>query len=223
MHTFETFQQGLLKTIKNSFRRPLPADIEQAFLSTPRHVFINKCYEPRGEEWELVEINEENLALKLPQLYQNIPLTLVVDEDNTVPATISQPSLVLSMDIAITSDPIKDTKIKYIELFQDEMVAVVSGNHPWTDKKFVEAEDFRTEHLLIHSLPLETVTVHQYLLAPAGVSPQKITPLPLTEASLEMVKADMGIMVMAKWAQTKTSCKMKSIYNGLFDKRMYGG
>jgi protein-L-isoaspartate(D-aspartate) O-methyltransferase len=97
MHTFEPFQHGLLKTIKNSFRRPLPADIEQAFLSTPRHLFINKYYEPRGEEWELVEVNEENLTLKLPQLYQNIPLTLVVDEDNTVPATISQPSLVLSM------------------------------------------------------------------------------------------------------------------------------
>ena len=53
---------------------------------------------------------------------------------------------------------------------------------------------------MIHSLPLETVTVHQFLLAPAKVTPKKITPLPLTEASIEMVKADMGIMSMAKWA-----------------------
>ncbi len=48
--------------------------------------------------------------------------------------------------------------------------------------------------------PLETVTVHKFVLSPAGVSPKKVTPLPLTEASIEMVKADMGIMVMAKWA-----------------------
>ncbi len=87
-----------------------------------------------------------------------------------------------------------------IELFQDEMVAVVSKGHPWVDKKYAVAEDFATEHLLVHSLPLETVTIHQFVLAPAGVSPKKITPLPLTEASIEMVKADMGVMVMAKWA-----------------------
>jgi protein-L-isoaspartate(D-aspartate) O-methyltransferase len=97
MHAFEPFQQELLKTIKNSFRRPLPADIEQAFLSTPRHVFIHKYYEPNGKGWALVEINDDNLALKLPQLYHDAPMTLVVDGDNSVPSTISQPSFVLYM------------------------------------------------------------------------------------------------------------------------------
>jgi len=104
------------------------------------------------------------------------------------------------LDIAIISDPIKDENIKYVELFQDEMMMVVSENHSWANKKYVVAEDFINEHLLIHSLPIETVTIHQFLLAPAKVSPKKITPLPLTEASIEMVKADMGIMAMAKWA-----------------------
>jgi protein-L-isoaspartate(D-aspartate) O-methyltransferase len=97
MHTFEPFQQGLLKTIKNSSRKPLPADIEQAFLSTPRHLFIHKYYEPNGKGWNLVEVNDDNLALKLQQLYHDAPLTLVVDEENTVPSTISQPSFVLYM------------------------------------------------------------------------------------------------------------------------------
>ncbi len=30
--------------------------------------------------------------------------------------------------------------------------------------------------------------------------PKKLIVLPLTEASIEMVKAEMGVMVMAKWA-----------------------
>lgn len=77
------------------------------------------------------------------------------------------------IDIAITSDPIKDSNIKYLELFQDEMLMVVSANHSWVDKKYVMAEDFINEYLLIHSLPLETVTVHQFLLAPAKVTPKK--------------------------------------------------
>lgn len=111
-----------------------------------------------------------------------------------------QKLLAAALDIAITSDPVKDENISYLELFEDEMVALVPENHEWATKKFVRAEDFAGQNLIIHSLPLETVTIHQAVLAPAGISPKKITVLPLTEASVEMVKAEMGIMVMAQWA-----------------------
>lgn len=129
-------------------------------------------------------------------LYPNIELKIVTEATH-YPLQKLQGNVI---DIAITSDPLKNENISYIELFQDEMVMVVSENHHWAGKKFVIADDFLEEHLLIHSLPLETVTVHQFLLAPANITPKKITPLPLTEASLEMVKADMGVMAMAKWA-----------------------
>lgn len=129
-------------------------------------------------------------------LYPNVELKIVTEATH-IPL---QKLLENTIDIAIVSDTIKDHHIKYTELFQDEVVVVISENHPWAGKKYVVAEDFVNEHLIIHSLPMETVTIHQYFLAPAKVSPKKITPLPLTEASLEMVKADMGIMSMAKWA-----------------------
>ncbi len=104
------------------------------------------------------------------------------------------------LDLAITSDPVRDSKIQYTELFQDEMVAVIPVGHAWSEKKFIRPEDFLTENLIIHSLPLETVTIHQFFLKPARVSPRKIIAVPLTEAALEMVKAEMGIVVMAKWS-----------------------
>jgi LysR family transcriptional regulator, regulator for metE and metH len=129
-------------------------------------------------------------------LYPNIELKIVMEATHYP----LQKMLAGSLDIAITSDPVKDSNIKYIELFQDEMVMVISEHHPWARKKFVVPDDFKTENLLIHSLPLETVSVHQFLLAPAKVSPKKITVLPLTEASIEMVKADMGVIAMANWA-----------------------
>ncbi|GAA3760646.1 LysR family transcriptional regulator [Flavobacterium ginsengiterrae] len=129
-------------------------------------------------------------------LYPNIELKIITEATH-IPL---QKLLDNTIDIAIVSDITKDSNIKYTELFQDEVVMVVSENHPWADKKYVVAEDFVNEHLLIHSLPLETVTIHQFFLAPAKVTPRKITPLPLTEASLEMVKAEMGVMSMAKWA-----------------------
>jgi LysR family transcriptional regulator, regulator for metE and metH len=129
-------------------------------------------------------------------VYPNIDVSLVME---ATPFPL-QKLLTGGLDVAVTTDPIKDGKIKYIELFQDEMVAVVADGHRWSGKKFVLAEDFAAEHLFIYSYPLSTVTVHQYFLEPAGVTPQKITPLPLTEACIEMVKAEMGIIVMARWA-----------------------
>ena len=129
-------------------------------------------------------------------LYPNIELKIIMEATHYP----LQKLLNNELDIAIVSDPIKNDNINYVELFQDEMVMIVSENHSWTAKKYVVAEDFKAEHLFIHSLPLETVTVHQLLLAPAKISPRKVTPLPLTEASIEMVKADMGVMAMANWA-----------------------
>ncbi|CAN1489322.1 LysR Transcriptional regulator [Flavobacteriaceae bacterium] len=129
-------------------------------------------------------------------LYPNVELKIVTEATHYP----LQKLLDNVIDIGIVSDQIKDDRIKYLELFQDEVVMAVSENHPWANKKYVVAEDFANEHLIIHSLPMETVTIHQMVLAPAKITPKKITPLPLTEASIEMVKADMGIMSMAKWA-----------------------
>lgn len=129
-------------------------------------------------------------------LYPNIELKIVTEATHYP----LQKLLDNVIDIGIVSDQIKDDNIKYLELFQDEVVMAVSENHPWTNKKYVVAEDFANEHLIIHSLPMETVTIHQMVLAPAQITPKKITPLPLTEASIEMVKADMGVMSIAKWA-----------------------
>lgn len=129
-------------------------------------------------------------------LYPNVELKIVTEATHYP----LQKLLDNIIDIGIVSDQIKDDRIKYLELFQDEVMMAVSENHPWTNKKYVVAEDFANEHLIIHSLPMETVTIHQMVLAPAKITPKKITALPLTEASIEMVKADMGVMSMAKWA-----------------------
>jgi LysR family transcriptional regulator, regulator for metE and metH len=128
--------------------------------------------------------------------YPNVELKIVLEATHHP----VQKLLDNDIDIAITSDPEKNTRLEYIELFQDEMLVLVPEGHEWENKKFVSAEDFATQNLIIHSLPLETVTVHQFVLKPADVEPKKIVVMPLTEAAVEMVKADMGVMVMAKWA-----------------------
>lgn len=104
------------------------------------------------------------------------------------------------LDIAITSNPELRDKVEYIELFTDEMFAVVSPQHHWAEKAFVVADEFKDVKLIIHSLPLETVSIFRNLLTPKGIQPKELIILPLTEASIELVKANMGVIVMAHWA-----------------------
>ena len=104
------------------------------------------------------------------------------------------------LDVAITSNPEIQEKVEYIDLFTDEMFAVVSPQHHWSEKEFIDAEDFKDVKLIIHSLPLDTVSIFRNLLIPKGIQPREVIILPLTEASIELVKANMGTIVMAGWA-----------------------
>lgn len=103
------------------------------------------------------------------------------------------------LDLAITSDPIPDKHLKYTELFKHEVLAVAHPEHPWARKKYISAEDFADQKLIIHSYPLESVTVYQHFLKPHGQKPLSITAVPMTEITLEMVRANMGVTCMPLW------------------------
>jgi len=111
------------------------------------------------------------------------------------------------LDLAITSNPEHPEQIEFIQLFSDEMLAVVSDQHPWAKREYVVSEDFQDATLIIHSLPLDTVSIFRTQLTPKGLRPKKLIILPLTEASIELVKANMGVIVLANWA-------MKPYING---------
>ena len=104
------------------------------------------------------------------------------------------------LDIGITSDPGDDKSIKYIELFKDEVMAVVQTGHELSLRKFLTSGDFSDHPLIIYSYPLETVTVYEHFLKKDKIQPRQIIAMPLTEVALEMVKAGMGIMTMPRWA-----------------------
>ncbi len=104
------------------------------------------------------------------------------------------------IDIGIINRKENGRQIDFNVLFKDEMVALVSVNHPWIKRQYVAAKDFISENLFVHSLPLETVTIIREVLKPKGIEPRKITELPLTEAVIEMVSNGYGVTVMARWA-----------------------
>jgi len=133
---------------------------------------------------------------KMGLLYPEIEVDLILE------ATHQPISKILSneIDIAIvTSKPINET-LSSIAVYKDEIFAIMHKENPLNRADFLDTNDFLDAHLIIHSFPLETVSVYEQFLKPNKITPLKISSIPLTEVALEMVDANMGILCMPKWA-----------------------
>lgn len=104
-----------------------------------------------------------------------------------------------ALDVAIVHQESADPGLSFTPLFSDELVALVSPTHRLAGRSFLDPEDLRTEDLILHSDPRDSVVVRDFL-EPAAVEPRRLMAMQLTEAVLEAVKAELGVTVMARWA-----------------------
>lgn len=134
---------------------------------------------------------------KMKVLYPEIEVDLVLEATHKpVEKMISN-----EIDIAVvTSKPAGNEELVSIEIFEDEIFAVIHQENLLNNSEYLTASDFKDVHLIIHSFPLRTVSVYERFLNPNGIEPVKISAVPLTEVTLEMVRADIGITCMPKWS-----------------------
>jgi LysR family transcriptional regulator for metE and metH len=104
------------------------------------------------------------------------------------------------LDLAIVTRSIRHDQLRVRPLFEDEHAAIVAPDHPFARRAFVRPEDLASERLLLYSSSPDDSFTIQTILRPAGVVPQRVSFVMLTEAILEMVKARLGISVMQTWA-----------------------
>jgi LysR family transcriptional regulator for metE and metH len=104
------------------------------------------------------------------------------------------------LDLAIVSTRTDDQTLSFRPLFKDELVAIVYPKHPLARRPYLGPKDFASENLIQYQVPKEETLFFQRVLFPAGISPKRILNVQLTEAAIEMVKAGLGISVMARWA-----------------------
>lgn len=124
-----------------------------------------------------------------------VEVQLVIEATNNPFAALLEGKL----DLAIVCDPIRNRKIRYTPLFEDDVVVVVSPKHRLASKNFVTPEDFVGENLLLYP-PKEESTLLMEILEPVGVRPRKIQEVMLTEAILEMVMGGLGVAALPRWA-----------------------
>jgi LysR family transcriptional regulator, regulator for metE and metH len=103
------------------------------------------------------------------------------------------------LDLALMLSPVRDRRLAATPLFRDELVVVVPAQHRFASQPHVRPSQLADESMFIYS-PREESYVFQRLLSPAGIVPRRLQQVQLTEAIIELVRAGLGVSVLARWA-----------------------
>ena len=104
------------------------------------------------------------------------------------------------VDLAILIDPADDPHLRLRPLFADEMVAIVAKDDPLASRRWLDAADLARQHLLLYSSVPEESFVLRRLLRPAGLTPERVSFIMLTEAMIELARAGTGVGVLPRWS-----------------------
>jgi LysR family transcriptional regulator for metE and metH len=127
--------------------------------------------------------------------FPDVEVKIVVEATrNPIPALLEG-----KLDVAITLNAETDKRLACEPLFMDEMVVIMSPEHRLAKRDFVKGSDFAGENYFTYA-ELNENTVYQKLILPSGINLGSTSQVPLTEAIFEMIKANLGIAVLAKWA-----------------------
>jgi len=103
------------------------------------------------------------------------------------------------IDLALMSTPVRDRRLAVTPIFEDEQVVIASPMHPFAQKTHVKVSDLNGQTLFLYP-PKEDSRVLNEVLLPAGVALERIEEVQLTEAIIELVRAGLGVSVIARWA-----------------------
>ena len=136
---------------------------------------------------------------KMGVLYPEIDIFLDFGSRHEIVAKINSEEV--DMIMSTYRPPYDD--LHSIEIYQDEIFAVIHKEHFFNDNDYVAPSDFSDTHLIINSFPLEGVAIYEHCLRAINVTPKKISAIPYTELSLAMVAANLGVMCSPKWQLKK--------------------
>jgi LysR family transcriptional regulator for metE and metH len=125
-----------------------------------------------------------NVDVYLPKGATNKPLQLLLSE---------------KVEVAIMHRVKANVRVRYVELFSDEVIALLAVRDPLGTKKYLRPEDFSDMTYITHSRNFSQSAFNESFLKPHDIRPKKIIHVPITEAMIEIVKEGLGCAVMSAW------------------------
>jgi LysR family transcriptional regulator for metE and metH len=103
------------------------------------------------------------------------------------------------LELAITSSRVSDRRLAIRPMFDDELVVIAAPSHRFAKQMHVKLADIAEETLFVYPPRAESLVLQNVLL-PAGAVPARVEEVQLTEAIVELVKAGLGVAILAPWA-----------------------
>lgn len=104
-----------------------------------------------------------------------------------------------AFDMVITAMPVISETLESVELFKDEMVAIMAPDHPLSSKRFLAPTDMAATKLIVSAaLPLDHL--RQAVWQGEPIQSGAIMQIEQPHAIVELVKAGIGISLAPRWA-----------------------
>lgn len=107
------------------------------------------------------------------------------------------------IECAICMEPEADQRFDFRPLFTDELAFVVGPDHPWAKVNRVDRDEISDQRYVLYNKGTHTFGLIEKYFREEQVSFQSIIELRSMEAIKELVKAGMGISILAGWIVEK--------------------
>ncbi|MDY8138412.1 LysR family transcriptional regulator [Aquimarina sp. 2201CG5-10] len=104
------------------------------------------------------------------------------------------------IDLAIVSSVIDHPSIHFRPLVQDEMVVVLSKENDLLQNNTIDLSNLKEQNLILYDISEEKNYVLNHILQQNKGFVNSIQKVQLTEAIIQLVRANLGISIMAKWS-----------------------
>lgn len=104
------------------------------------------------------------------------------------------------IDLALVNNVIKNSSIRFEALIDDDMVVVMSKHNKLALSNSVELSDLKSQNLVLYDIAEDKNFIISNILQGNTKIPKSIQKLPLTEAIIELVSANIGVSILASWA-----------------------
>jgi DNA-binding transcriptional LysR family regulator len=113
-----------------------------------------------------------------------------------------------TIDLGLVEGGVVRQKMIVKKLISDELLVIVSPQHPWAKKKEISIADLPKEQFIFREAGSGTRQVIEKFLARHGITPHDMkisVVLGSTEAIKDAVESGLGISIISRWAARKES------------------
>jgi LysR family transcriptional regulator for metE and metH len=103
------------------------------------------------------------------------------------------------IDLGIVRTQMVNTLIQYDKIFEDQLVVMMSADHPLAAKEVIEFTDFQDEELILamYDPSYQDTPLFDAMMAELHVKPKHWHRIHYSDATVDMVDANLGIAVMS--------------------------